>query len=351
MPAPTLRSIAKELGLSRTTISEALRGSERVNTVTAERIRLAAKEAGYQHNPLAGAVMSEIRRSRGQAFRGVIAAVDIEEADRPAHSLRFHRELVRGASERAVQLGFKVEMFTVGQRGISLHRLDTILQSRGIRGVILLPAWGDPDYSGLDWSRYAGVYTDYIIARPALHSICSDHYHSMMTVLQRLHQMGYRKPGLFIQKHHYERLQHRWEGAFLAFQQRNPDIKRVPVLVKEEIDREEFSAWFRKNDPDVVLGHRSDAVAWMRSCRARIPTTHGFFCLNLLMQATPCAGLDLQPRAIGARGAETVISLLHRNELGIPDLTSLTSIPAQWVDGPTIRDVNEAPVRLLAREA
>ncbi len=339
MPAPTLRSLARDLGLSRTTVSEALRGSSRVNRETADRIRAAADAAGYHHNPLAGAVMSEIRRSRGQSFRGVIAAVDVHEDDRPPHSLKFHRELLAGAAERCDELGFKIEPFTAGRDGISLQRLNTILQSRGIRGVLLLPAWGNPDYSALDWTRYAGVYTDYIIERPSLHTICSDHYRSMMTALQRLHALGYKRPGLFVQKHHDERLQHRWEGAFLAFQRRTPGIEAIPALVTESLTREEFIDWFKYHRPDVVLGHRSEVLTWMRAAGARIPATHGFFCLNVLMQDVACAGLDLQPRLLGAQGVETVIAQLHRNEPGVPAFPSLTTIPAHWVEGPTIRDL------------
>ncbi len=350
MPTPTLRSLARDLGLSRTTVSEALRGSTRVNRETAERIRAAAEAAGYHHNPLAGAVMSEIRRSRGQSFRGVIAAVDVHEQDRPPHSLKFHRELLAGASQRAEALGFKIELFTAGREGITLQRLNTILQSRGIRGILLLPAWGDPDYSMLDWSRYAGVYTDYIIERPALHTICSDHYRSMMTALQRLHALGYKRPGLFVQKHHDERLQHRWEGAYLAFQRRTPGIEPIPALVSTDLTREAFIDWFMYHRPDVVLGHRSEVLAWMRAAGARVPATHGFFCLNVLMQDVPCAGLDLQPRLLGAQGIESVIAQLHRNEPGVPAHPSLTTISAHWVDGPTIRDV-AAPAAQAGRKA
>jgi transcriptional regulator with XRE-family HTH domain len=84
MPSPTLRTLAKLLGLSRTTISEALRGSPRVKAATVTRVRTAAAAAGYRHNPLAGAVMSELRRSRSGLFRGVLAVVDLDEPDRPA---------------------------------------------------------------------------------------------------------------------------------------------------------------------------------------------------------------------------------------------------------------------------
>jgi len=179
-PAPTLRSLARLLGLSRTTVSDALRGSPRVDPNTAVRVKKAAREAGYRRNPLAGALMSELRRSRGAAFRGVLAAIDFNEPERPDAGARFHRELVLGAETRATELGFKVEKFLVGHAGVSVQRLDSILQSRGIHGVILLPSWAEPDLSKLDWSQYAGIYTDYIIERPALHSVCSDHYRSLL---------------------------------------------------------------------------------------------------------------------------------------------------------------------------
>ena len=104
-PAPTLRSLARVLGLSRTTVSDALRGSPRVDPNTAERVHAAARAAGYRRNPLAGALMSELRRSRGTAFHGVLAAVDFNEPDRPAHAARYPRALQVGAEARAADIG------------------------------------------------------------------------------------------------------------------------------------------------------------------------------------------------------------------------------------------------------
>ena len=339
MPAstPTLRSLAKVLGLSRTTVSDALRGSPRVDPNTAQRVKKAAREAGYRRNPLAGALMSELRRSRGSAFRGVLAAVDFNEPDRPEAAARFHRELQAGAETRAVELGFKVEKFTVGHAGVSVQRLDSILQSRGIHGVILLPAWAEPDLTNLDWSRFAGVYTDYIIERPALHAVCSDHYRSMLAAMQRLVALGYQRPGLFLQRHHDERLQYRWGAAFRTFQENNPGLGQIPTLIFDTVNQPEFSKWFRRHKPDVVLGHHTDAIAWMEACGAKVPATHGFVALNVLMKTRPCAGLDLQPRTLGARAAELLIAQLQRNETGIPEWPSTTTIPARWVDGPTLR--------------
>lgn len=342
MAGPTLRSLARTLGVSRTTISEALRGSPRVHPDTAARIRTAAEAAGYQHNPLAGAIMSELRRSRSELFRGLLALVDLDEPDRPTYSTRFHDELARGAQERAAELGFKVERFVAGVRALPQHRLDHILQSRGIRGVMLLPAWRQPDLLQLDWKRYAGVYFDYHIERPALHCICCDHFRSMLTALARLHALGYRRPGVMLPRQHDERLQHRWEGAFLAYQSRHDDIERVPPLIIDQPNQDEFTDWFREYQPDVVLTHITAAMDWMRAAGAKIPRTHGFFCLNLIHADTPCAGLDLAPHRIGAMGAEIAIAQLHRNELGVPATRTLTTLPSTWVDGPTLRAQSSA---------
>jgi LacI family transcriptional regulator len=333
----TVRTLAATLGLSRTTVSEALRGNPCVRPATAERIRAAAEAAGYRPNPLVGAVMSEVRRSRNQLFRGVIAAVDIDEAERPAAGARFHAALTAGARQRAGELGFKLETFIVGRKGVTLPRLDIILQSRGIQGVILLPAWDSPDFTKLDWSRYAGIYADYAIEHPALHSVCSDHHRSLMAALERLRGLGYKRPGLVLQKHQDERLQHRWEGAFTSYQRNHPEIGDVPPLIVPAVNAPVFTKWFRRHDPDVVLGHSPDLVSWMTAAGARLPATHGFFCLNITQTDRPCAGLDLHPHALGARGIELLIAQLQRNERGIPQPASTTMIPGHWVDGPTLR--------------
>lgn len=350
MPAsPTVRTLALALGVSRTTVSEALRGNACVHPATAARIRAAADAAGYRANPLVGAVMSEVRRSRNQIFRGVIAAVDLDETERPAPGGKFHAALTAGARQRAAELGFKLELFLVGHKGVTLERLDTILQSRGIQGVMLLPSWAPPDFSKLDWSRYAGIYSDYVIDHPALHSVCSDHHRSLMSALARLQALGYRRPGLVVQRQQDERLQHRWEGAFSAYQRNHPEIGDVPPLIVPEVNAAVFTKWFRRHNPDVVLAHAPEVMTWMTAAGARVPRTHGYFCLNVTQTDRPCAGLDLHPHALGARGIELLIAQLQRNERGIPSPASTTMIPGHWVDGPTIGKQAEATENLSVK--
>jgi len=344
MAHPTIRSLAKTLGLSRSTVSEALRHSPRIKAETARRVCQHATEAGYRPNPLASALMSEMRRSHGETFRGGLATITIDESGRPLGAAAFMSELIRGVSERAFDLGFGLECLTVGANFLSMRRLHSILRSRGIMGIVLLPAWDDPEFSQLDWSKYSGVYTDYLIEHPALNSVCLDHHRSMMSALQHLRALGYRRPGLFLNRQQDERVQHRWESPFLAYQRHHADIEPVPPLVVDDIGSMEFKRWFRRYRPDVALGHHSEAISWMRECGAQVPETHGFFCLNLAMSREPCAGLDQRPHLLGAIAAEIVIAQLQRNEFGIPAHPSLTTLPAVWVDGVTLRSAPTSPI-------
>lgn len=338
MPPPSVRKLARQLGLSHTTVSEALRDSPRVRPETKKRVLTAARESGYRANPLAGALMSEMRRSRSGTFRGSLAIVDLEDSEkRPAHAARYHQAVTRGAVERAAELGFKADCIFTGKRGISLHRLDTILQSRGIRGLFLLPTETFPELEDFPWSRYVGVYGDYIIDRPPLHSVCPGHYRAMVMALQKLEGRGYRRPGLVMEESHDARLFNQWEAAFTTYHQHQSHLTHVPSLIAPKVERAGFTAWFRRERPDVVLCHHAFVTEWMAACGASIPKTHGFCCLNVEMNTTPCAGIDLQPELLGARGIELVIAQLLRNEYGAPRCASSTSIPACWVDGPTLR--------------
>ena len=339
--ALSIRSLARSLGLSRTTVSDALRGAPGVSAATVLRVRTAAAKTGYRLNPLESAVMSQLRRTRGTQRFGILAAVDLDESDRPPTALQFHQALIEGARRRAGEFGFDLQVFLVGRHGVTVQRLDVILQSRGIQGVLLLPAWHEPDFSRLDWSRFVGVYTDYVIQHPALHSVCADHYRALIGLLGRLQQLGYRRPGLFVQQHSDERLHFRWVGALSGYQRAHPEMARVPALVFEKFEPARFTAWFRRHRPDVVLGHIPEAIDLMQAAGARVPETHGFVCLNLLPEGRKCAGLDLQPRLLGERGVELLIAQLQRNERGIPDFPLNTMVPARWVDGPTLRAVSE----------
>lgn len=336
---PSLQSLAKLLGLSRTTVSDALRGKGRVSPETIERVREAAKNAGYQPNPLIATVLGSINRGRGTGFRGALAVVDIHENSHWPHG-PFPRELVAGIKDRAAEMGFSIAEFVVGPDVLPWRRLDAILQSRGICGVIVLPAWVAPDLSQLDWTHYAGIYTD-VTATPELHSVCSDHYGSMLSLVKQLKRRGYRRPGLILQRGRDNRIGGRQSAAFSAAQHADPDAEFVPPLITVEYPdfNAEFAPWFNRYRPDVLLSHFPESRDWTRTCAPDADT--GFVLLNHLARTYPCAALDLQPRILGARAVELIVGQIVRNEFGVPAWPSRSMVEARWIEGPTIRPLDQ----------
>jgi LacI family transcriptional regulator len=333
---PSLHELARTLRLSRTTVSDALRGKGRVSSATIERVRKAAAAIGYNPNPLVSTVLASIKRGTGSGYRGALAMVDLHERDHWPHG-PYSRELVAGAKARAAEMGFSIEEFVAGPDVLPLPRLDTILHSRGIHGVIVLPAWRQPDLLEINWSRYAGIYTDEVTAAPELHSVCSDHYTSMLTLLGILEQRGYQRPGLILQRGRDERIRYRQSAAYVAWQSSDASRDAVPPLIIADAEEVKTAVerWYRRFKPDVVLSHYPETPDWIQALDSR--RSGGFVLLNVLNSTKPCAALDLQPQLLGARAAELVVGQILRGELGIPRWPTRSTVHAGWVEGPTVR--------------
>ncbi len=332
----TVRALARLLRLSPTTVSEALRGVPRVAPATTNRVRAAAARYGYKRNPIAGAVMAEIRRTKVAHYRGTLALLEVAEPHRPLGARMFSEALYLGASERSLELGFTLDRFLLGPGQMKPERLNTVLFHRGIEGVIVMPTFRDAHFEAIAWSRLAAVYLDRVIQFPPIHTVSTDHHEAIWMAVGELERRGYRRAGLVLQAQQNERLRNRWEGAFRSFGHAHSTVKLAPLLVVPELNEARFARWFRRQNPDVVLAHDGRCIEWMRRLGARVPQTHGFLALNAAMCDRPCAAIDQQPKLIGAHGAELAIGQILRGEFGLPDNPCNTSVPARIVVGPTL---------------
>jgi LacI family transcriptional regulator len=335
---PTIRSLAQSLGLSVATVSEALRNSPRVQEKTRARVQRAADQAGYQPNPLLGATLSALRRSRHQGFSGVLALVDVT-SDEGTNLILFHREVARGAEARARELGFRTELFWVGPKApaLSVARLNGVLRARGIHGVIFLPFDRRQDFLNFDLTQVAAVGMDHRLLNPSLHTIQPDHYLSMRRALEILTGRGYQRIGLCLEARKDERVDHKWSSGFISFFRVSGHTLAVPPLIAPKLDAKVFNAWFKKHRPDVIIGHEQGVVDWLAAQKVNVPEDVGFFRINVTERSKPCAGLDLRPQQLGATAVETVVGMLHRREQGSPPCPTSISIDAAFADGPTLR--------------
>jgi LacI family transcriptional regulator len=334
----TIRTLARDLGLSIATVSEALRETSNVKPATRDRVLQAAEAAGYRRNPLIGATFSALRTGRHQGFSGTLALVD-SASQGTNHLIPFHRAIVQGAALRAEALGFSTEVFWVGKRApsLSVTRLNSVLRARGIQGVIFLPFDERQDFSEINLSHLAAVSMDHRLINPELHTIQPDHYLSMRRCLNELSARGYQRIGLCLPLPKDGRTDYKWSSGFISWFRLEGHIPTMPLLMPERLDANTFKRWFEAYRPDVIISHEEAILKWVPQCGRRIPDDVGFFRINHTEHTAPCAGLDLRPEQLGVTAVETVVGMLHRQESGVPSCPNSISIDAHFVDGPTLR--------------
>ncbi|OAM88893.1 LacI family transcriptional regulator [Termitidicoccus mucosus] len=332
----SLKTIARRAGLSVATVSRALSDSPLVREPTRIKVRRIADELGYKRPPLVGAIMSSLRRSAQQSYLGNLALICITLPGKQA-LLPFHAGLVAGARLRAAELGFKLDVLSHIPKDIRHAALNRVLRSRGITGLIFLNARTRADFSRFDWSHFASTQIDHAITSPVLHASGIDHHRTIHMALTRLAGRGYKRFGFFIETHKDIILAYKWSGAFAAFQRIMPALKHIPELEQKVLQRPAFLSWFREYQPDILVGHKTEIIGWLRDEGLRVPEDIGFFNLNLNESPIPCAGLDLEAALQGAIAVESVVTQIHQFERGAPAHPKTIHIEGRWMDGPTIR--------------
>jgi DNA-binding LacI/PurR family transcriptional regulator len=195
---PPLQTIADQLGLSKMTVSRALRGEPHVKQDVRERVKQAAQSLGYQPDPEIGKLMAHMRRQRRYEAPQTLAFVWAERTVAEIQQSAWSMELIRGVHERSRQLGFTVSEFYLAEKGMTAKRLSGILEARGIGGFILSPLLTrSRGHVSMRWDKFSSVVIGLGYARPAQHRVHHHHFLGMMTAMRRLKKLGYRRIGFF----------------------------------------------------------------------------------------------------------------------------------------------------------
>src|SRR5581483_1708054 len=106
-----LKQIAELAGVSRMTVSRALRDGTAVRPGVRAKIRRIAGEIGYERNVQISEVMSAIRRSNAPTYQENIAFIWTHRRG-SRRSSPFFQEEFEGAQTQARQLGYRLEEFS-----------------------------------------------------------------------------------------------------------------------------------------------------------------------------------------------------------------------------------------------
>ncbi len=328
---PTLASIAKAYGgISASTVSLALRDSPKIPEVTRNQIKKIAAELGYSPNRNLSRVMSEIRRRGNTHFIDTLAYIVPKSAP-------FEQRIYAGVRRRAETMGYRLNRFEIDDQAPDVETLERSLRARGIKGLILSPFGHAEAKLQLDWRHFAGVAIGYTLFDPILTRVARDLVHSVNHTFSLLVDRGYQRIGFAMQRSHEARLDYSNLAAFLLHEWRTPKHLRIPPLIVEDMNRENFSHWFNQHQPDIVVTMQHGIADWLREMGKQIPEDLGFFVLNSYAPESQTSGIYPAYEDLGACAVEQVSSLLERGEFGPSQSAKTLLVNGIWIEGNTIR--------------
>ncbi len=337
---PTLQHIADAAGVGKSTVSLALRNDPRLLEETRQRIQVIAEKLGYRANPTVAALMAQLRASRTQKFQATLGLINASGERDKLSEFQTFRDWVAGSTLRGNQLGYSLDEFWLWEPDIDAKRLATILNSRGIRGLIitgvlengLLPTAFSPI-----WTQFACVVVGVRTTRPKLHCASNDQYATSLDSFNEAISLGYRRPGLVIERKVDENLNGRFSAGFFMGQLQLPKSERIPSLDFNREAPEAFANWFREHQPDVIITLHAELKDWLSATKVDVPGEVGLIHLDRTADLPEWAGMNQNNEHVGVAALDMLVGALHRSEFGIPSFAKSMMIESDWVPGATIR--------------
>ncbi|MBI5769247.1 MAG: LacI family DNA-binding transcriptional regulator [Verrucomicrobia bacterium] len=340
-----LRHLAKVADLSPSAVSLALRDSPKISAATKKRVRRLAEKMGYRADARVVAMMSHLRKPRAVRQAACFGVISFYPQEFAWDSSPHLRRIFSGMKERADALGYRLEPVWLRAPGMTFRRAREILDTRGIEGLL---CFGSPDLEE-EFPRELGHYAVVTIGvsiRTPLHRITSRFYFDMMTALNRVHALGYRRPGLVIGTVEEARSAHMHSAAYLSWCERLLGAsKALPILRVTTVEKKPLAEWLEKNSPDVVVFvHLPEAIPQLRAAlreqRRRVPAELGVAVLSHLVEGTGFSGLQQNQQLMGAWAVEMLAARIANRDLGLPAHPRTEMVESEWIDGgslPTLR--------------
>jgi LacI family transcriptional regulator len=341
----TMREVAARAKVSVATVCKSLQNAPTIPLKTRNAVAKVAAEMGYRPHPYVSALM-QARRQRAAPGRppplAFITAYETADAWK-RQPTPFLTLVYAGAKERAEQRGYPLSHFWLHQDNMGNRRLSEVLHTRGVRGI-LLPPMPRPDKKiDLVWPYFSVVSVGAQLDRPVFHGTANDHYHSMQLALQACWRCGCRSPGFAVDQWVNQRIDRRWEAAFELTRKQYAFGRQVPPLLFPRWNPTAIARWIKREKPDVVISVFSETqVGQLKEQGIRIPEDVGIVSLSVHAPESPLSGVRQHAKKIGAVAVDQLISLVDRNETGIPEHPTSLTMKGTWNVGRTLRNAGSA---------
>lgn len=341
MRSPSQQHIADKAGVSRSTVSRALRGSPLVPKKLRDRIQKTARQLGYKTDSKLNELMAYLRKGRAQSNTetlGVIVSGDHKEYLRRGGLVLGAK--FQGMQKRARQLGFQMEIFHLGDYNYNPARLSKVLWHRGIRGVLVDSLRVQDSYLELDWQLFSAVSSSFCLARPYLHRVCHYYFHSFHQAYQNLWKYGYRRIGICVSHRSDEVSDHNWLSGYF-YEGIQHGVKTLKPFVYDSSELNGFAKWINRSRPDVLMvtGSVLPFLKNLQDLGYDVPKDIGLVCLNSSKEGhSNVAGIDQRMELIGQVSVSVLAGLITQNERGIPENPVTHLVEGVWLNGKTLKN-------------
>lgn len=330
---PTLSLVAKSAGVSLVTASYAMRNNPKISVATREKVHRAAKALGYAPNPEIGRLMYLIRSGRNVSEKSTMAVLTFDHEPTPDPS-QYLATWVAGVEERSRELGYSIDHIKVDPSKMTGARVTQILNSRGIKGVLIPPLRRVTDCAALlDWSQFSVVAATYTAQNIAVNRVVPNHLQTGLLAVDTLEAKGFRRVGLVTEVGDHHRVSYSFL-AVLAMHQQEGRLAPIPALVCDE--HTDLKSWREQFDPDVILATElrlvpvlTKGLGWEQG--ADIP----IYLLN-----NPGDGLFggayQHPEIVGKIAVDLLASQIQRGERGFTEHPNIMMVEGSWIEAKTL---------------
>lgn len=339
---PTMAEIAAEAGVSKMTVSLALRASHRVSKERREHILKIAERMNYRPNPMVQTLMANLRATRPASQDSTLAWVTSFQSESGWRKHRVSYEYFQGALQRGHQLGYRVEPVWAAADGMTGRRLTEILRARGIYGVIVPPVEDMRDTPDLDWQYFSSATMGFSFTTPKLHRAAANLRDAMALALEKCVAAGYRRIGFVTPAATDQRVNHAWMAAYLTWRYFIDPQEALDILyvgVDERIE-DALGDWLRLNRPEVILSPNTELLEWLpERFGLNVPEDIGYVCLAKPAESEQrerITGINQDDANVGAAAIDLVVAQLQRNEYGLPSSPKIVLIEGIWEEGETL---------------
>lgn len=344
----SLRSIARELKVSATAVSLALKNSPRVSPDLCTKVQRLARERGYVPNARLAELMGEVRKSVTSTYHANLCAFSLYPEKQPW--LRPHcaylKLLLQSATTCAQSHGYQLEYLWYKEPGMTPQRFRYILEARGIHGVFCLGSLDPEEKYPAALAQFAG--TTFGASIPgSLHRVSSHFAADARLLFGQLIQRGYRRPGLAILVQGDRRTDYAYSSTFLSTLERQCPLPHTPVLRAETWDEDGFHHWFSRHQPDVIVLHQHEEYIagveqYLRRQGLRVPGKVGLALLDKNPNPAHYAGVIQDMGRMGETAIEMLIGRIVLRDFGPPKRAKVELVGGDWNEGSTLRPLRRS---------